>query len=184
MPCLRALRRKSLRDLPRYGAGRRAQERRVKRDLLLYWHVSRCQSLPSFLKGVNNVPRERPAAKHAGGAVIQPSCRECRSKETSPTESAPSQRRRFTFVGAMLSTMMAGLAALSPTLEGLRATPVVRASDAATVALPNLWRANTPFRVNIEAAASLKPAVLCLSAPYLTCTHNLTPTHVRTADRR
>jgi len=62
----------------------------------------------------------------------------------------------------MLSTMMAGLAALSPTLEGLRATPVVRASDAATVALPNLWRANTPFRVNTEAAASLKPAASCV----------------------
>jgi hypothetical protein len=35
-------------------------------------------------------------------------------------------------------------------LDGLRETPLVRASDQALVSLPSLWRANTPFGVADE----------------------------------
>lgn len=49
-----------------------------------------------------------------------------------------------------VSALAASAAALSPTLEGLRVTPLVRASDAATVPLPSLWRSNTPFGIADE----------------------------------
>jgi hypothetical protein len=37
-------------------------------------------------------------------------------------------------------------------LDGLRGTPLVRASDQALVTLPSLWRSNTPFGVADEVA--------------------------------
>lgn len=48
------------------------------------------------------------------------------------------------------AALAASATALSPTLEGLRTTPLVRASDAASVALPTLWRAQTPFGIADE----------------------------------
>ena len=50
----------------------------------------------------------------------------------------------------LAAALATGAAGLNPTLEGLRVTPLVRASDAATVALPSLWRANTPFGIADE----------------------------------
>ena len=46
------------------------------------------------------------------------------------------------------------LAATTPTLlyTGLQATPLVRASDQASVVLPDLWRAQTPFGLADETA--------------------------------
>lgn len=54
------------------------------------------------------------------------------------------------YIMLAVSALAASAAALSPTLEGLRVTPLVRASDAATVPLPSLWRSNTPFGIADE----------------------------------
>lgn len=37
-------------------------------------------------------------------------------------------------------------------IEDLQNTPLLRASDGAAVALPSLWRANTPFGIGDETA--------------------------------
>lgn len=38
-------------------------------------------------------------------------------------------------------------------LEGLRSTPLIRASDSAPVVLPDQWRSSTPFGIGDETAA-------------------------------
>ena len=43
-------------------------------------------------------------------------------------------------------------AAASSVLAGLQSTPLIRASDASPVVLPDLWRSKTPFGVADEIA--------------------------------
>ena len=65
------------------------------------------------------------------------------------------QPARSSIYNARRLGFSASAAALSPTLEGLRVTPLVRASDAATVPLPSLWRSNTPFGIADEVSVCL-----------------------------
>ena len=69
---------------------------------------------------------------------------------TYPRHPFPGKRNTNMLRGLLVATLAASAWALSPTLEGLRSTPLVRASDAASVSLPTLWRAQTPFGIADE----------------------------------
>jgi len=61
------------------------------------------------------------------------------------------------WVSASLVVLSSGFSATpvarsSTLIEDLTSTPLVRASDGKDVALPSLWRANTPFGIADETA--------------------------------
>jgi len=56
----------------------------------------------------------------------------------------------FTAIAAVLSAFPTD--AFSPTYAGLQSTPLVRASDEASLPATSLWRQNTPFGIADETA--------------------------------